>query len=386
MSSRNVSVLSITSFVIDVAFSSWWMILPLYLERLGASVSEVGMSFSLINVAWALSQLPGGLLSDRFGRKIIILLSTSTFIPFFISMLLLKDWLTVALAVAISSFFAGLQNPSFSSMIAESSEKLGVARAFGFYNFLLNLGWAVGPLLGSFIIPSYGFDPLFILGIVASLSCLAIRATLLREPPKLEGTSSFGVTFIPLLISLSIFNLANGLISPLIPIYAEKSMNFSIEEIEYMFFVAQLLTSISSITAGSLVMKIGGLRGLKLSFVFSGVFSLLWVFSRTYAAFIFISLYYIALFSLAEVSFGTSISEITARDRRATAFGTATVITGLSHSVGSYLGGILWEISKPEVPFFLASSIMLLSSLPLRAVRSNATPPLRYTTSPSSLP
>jgi len=386
VSSRNVSVLSITSFVIDVAFSSWWMILPLYLERLGASVSEVGMSFSLINVAWALSQLPGGLLSDRFGRKIIILLSTSTFIPFFISMLLLKDWLTVALAVAISSFFAGLQNPSFSSMIAESSEKLGVARAFGFYNFLLNLGWAVGPLLGSFIIPSYGFDPLFILGIVASLSCLAIRATLLREPPKLEGTSSFGVTFIPLLISLSIFNLANGLISPLIPIYAEKSMNFSIEEIEYMFFVAQLLTSISSITAGSLVMKIGGLRGLKLSFVFSGVFSLLWVFSRTYAAFIFISLYYIALFSLAEVSFGTSISEITARDRRATAFGTATVITGLSHSVGSYLGGILWEISKPEVPFFLASSIMLLSSLPLRAVRSNATPPLRYTTSPSSLP
>ncbi|GEM_PF-1559436 len=386
MSSRNVSVLSITSFVIDVAFSSWWMILPLYLERLGASVSEVGMSFSLINVAWALSQLPGGLLSDRFGRKIIILLSTSTFIPFFISMLLLKDWLTVALAVAISSFFAGLQNPSFSSMIAESSEKLGVARAFGFYNFLLNLGWAVGPLLGSFIIPSYGFDPLFILGIVASLSCLAIRATLLREPPKLEGTSSFGVTFIPLLISLSIFNLANGLISPLIPIYAEKSMNFSIEEIEYMFFVAQLLTSISSIAAGSLVMKIGGLRGLTLSFVFSGVFSLLWVFSRTYAAFIFISLYYIALFSLAEVSFGTSISEITARDRRATAFGTATVITGLSHSVGSYLGGILWEISKPEVPFFLASSIMLLSSLPLRAVRSNATPPLRYTTSPSSLP
>ncbi len=385
MSSRNVSVLSITSFMIDVAFSSWWMILPLYLERLGASVSEVGMSFSLIDIAWALSQLPGGLLSDRFGRKIIILLSTSTFIPFFASMLFLKDWLTVALAVAISSFFAGLQNPSFSSMIAESSEKLGVARAFGFYNFLLNLGWAVGPLLGSFIIPSYGFDPLFILGVVTSLSCLVARATLLREPPKLEG-SSFGVTFIPLLISLSIFNLANGLISPLIPIYAEKSMGFSIEEIEYMFFIAQLLTSISSIAAGSLVMKIGGLRGLTLSFALSGVFSFLWVFSRTYAAFIFISLYYMALFSLAEVSFGTSISELTARGRRATAFGTATVITSLSHSVGSYLGGILWEISKPEAPFFLASSIMLLSSLILRAVRPNATPPLRYTTSPSSLP
>jgi len=384
VSSRNVSVLSITSFAIDVAFSSWWMILPLYLERLGASVAEVGISFSLVNVAWALSQLPGGLLSDRFGRKVIILLSTSTFVPFFISMLLLKDWLAVALAVAISSFFAGLQNPSFSSMIAESSEKLGVARAFGFYNFLMNLGWAVGPLLGSLIIPSYGFDPLFILGIVVSLSCLAARAALLKEPPKMEESSSFGLTLIPLLISLSVFQLANGIISPLIPIYAEKLMYFSLEEIERMFFSAQLLTSIASIAAGSLVMKIGGLRGLMLSFVSSGIFSLLWIFSRAYAAFILISLYYIALFSLAEVSFGTAISELTARDRRATAFGTVTILTGLSHSAGSYLGGILWEVSGPEIPFFLASSIMLLSSIPLRAL-SNATPPPRCTTSPSSL-
>lgn len=363
----NVTVLSLTSFAIDVTFGSWWMILPIYLERLGAGVTDVGLCYALMELAWALSQLPGGMLSDRFGRKRLIIVSTSTFAPFYAFMLLLKDWISVTVAVTISSFFAGLQNPSFSSMIAESSTRFGVARAFGFYNFLMNLGWAVGPLIGAFVIPSLGFESIFIAGVVVSTACLLIRIALLSEPPASSERirTPIKTVFLSLLLPIVIFQLANGVIYPLIPLYAEKFMGFNVSEIQLMFFMAQLLTSISSLVAGSFVARIGGLKGLIVSFTLSGVFSLIWALSSSYTAFITLSLYYAFLFAFTEVAFGTLFSELTVKENRATAFGTAIVASGLSHSAGSYLGGIIWEVLHPVVPFALAFSLMLAAPLPL---------------------
>mgnify|MGYP001772677632 CR=1 FL=1 len=363
MPNKNILVLSLTSFAIDTTFASWWMILPLYLERLGAKVADIGISFALVYLCWAISQLPGGLLSDKFGRKKLIIISTSTFIPFYAVMPFLKNWISATAAIALSFFFAGLQNPSFSSIIAESSEKIEVPKAFGFYNFLMNLGWAVGPLIGAFIIPVYGFDAMFTAGALISSFCLLARFYL-SEPSEAGEKLKFSLREgLPILMSILIFQLANGIISPLVPIYAERLMKMTLSEVELMFFLAQLLTSISCLFAGSFVVKAGWMKSLSISFFLSGIFSLTWTFSLPYASFILFSLYYIFLFGFAEVSFGTAISNMTFRGNRATVFGTATVISGLSNSAGSYIGGNIWEISQPRTPFFLASILMMISPL-----------------------
>lgn len=363
----NVLVLSLTAFAIDTTFGAWWMILPLYLERLGASVPEVGISCALIDMAWAISQLPGGLLSDRFGRKRMIIISTSTFTPFYISMLLLKDWASATAALTLSSLFAGLQNPSFSSMIAESSEDREVARAFGIYNSLMNLGWALGPLLGAIVIPILGFDAIFTSGAIVTAICLLLRSILLSEPSSSSGKSRVPVrgAVIPIMTSILIFQAANGMIYPLIPIYAERMMGFNLSEVQLMFFAAQLLTSLSSLVAGPLMARMGGPRGLLMSFLLSGASSMAWALSRSGYAVILLSIYYSSLFAFAEVAFSTLFSEVTTKERRATAFGAATVMSGLAHSAGSYLGGILWEVSDPLTPFLLAFSLMILSPLPM---------------------
>ncbi|RDD53589.1 MAG: MFS transporter [Candidatus Korarchaeota archaeon NZ13-K] len=363
----NVLVLSLTAFAIDTTFGAWWMILPLYLERLGASVPEVGISCALIDMAWAISQLPGGLLSDRFGRKRMIIISTSTFTPFYISMLLLKDWASATAALTLSSLFAGLQNPSFSSMIAESSEDREVARAFGIYNSLMNLGWALGPLLGAIVIPILGFDAIFTSGAIVTAICLLLRSILLSEPSSSSGKSRVPVrgVVIPIVTSILIFQAANGMIYPLIPIYAERVMGFNLSEVQLMFFAAQLLISLSSLAAGPLMARMGGLRGLLMSFLLSGASSMAWALSRSGYAVILLSIYYSSLFAFAEVAFSTLFSEVTTKERRATAFGAATVMSGLAHSAGSYLGGILWEVSDPLTPFLLAFSLMILSPLPM---------------------
>jgi MFS family permease len=51
------------------------MVLPLYLQDLGAGILEVGFCYALIMVTWYGFQLPGGLLSDRIGRKSLTVVS-----------------------------------------------------------------------------------------------------------------------------------------------------------------------------------------------------------------------------------------------------------------------------------------------------------------------
>jgi len=50
-SDRNVLILSVTAFLVDTVLSSWFMVLPLYLDDLGAGMLEVGFCYALIYVA-----------------------------------------------------------------------------------------------------------------------------------------------------------------------------------------------------------------------------------------------------------------------------------------------------------------------------------------------
>jgi len=81
---KNVFILSTTSFLIDLVSSSWYMVVPLYLEELGASTIAIGISFAAINVGWYTPQFLGGLLGDKIGRKILIVISTFMFLPCYI--------------------------------------------------------------------------------------------------------------------------------------------------------------------------------------------------------------------------------------------------------------------------------------------------------------
>jgi len=73
---RNILVLSLTVLFILMAFYSWYPILPLYLQELGASDFQIGFSYTLLTLSYSLMQLGGGILADYFGRKLLISLPT----------------------------------------------------------------------------------------------------------------------------------------------------------------------------------------------------------------------------------------------------------------------------------------------------------------------
>jgi len=369
-SDRNVFVLSTTVFLLDTLVSSWYMVLPLYLEDLGAGILEVGFCYTLINVAWYGLQFPGGLLSDRIGRKSLIVLSTLTFILCYGVLSLASTWLVATLAITFFWIFSGLESPSIKSMIAESVATPRRPKAFATYSFLMNLGWAVGPLMGALLVPLYGFQMLFYLGIIISVICFVARLLLLREPPR-RTTESESI-FVPKLnrnlayfiAGCSMFGFASGLFSPVMAPYAEKVLKLSLVEIELMTSVAQFAASFASILGGIFVGKVGGKRGLATSFICSGLSVAIWIFSSSFivatALMAFFSVFFYAFY---EVAYKTVISSLTVPRNRATIFGVTAVMIGLFAAAGSTTGSFLWELYTPIVPFLLTAVLTFPSAV-----------------------
>jgi MFS family permease len=141
----------------------------------------------------------------------------------------------------------------------------------------MNLGWAVGPLIGAFLIPLYGFQILFYFGIVISLLCFVARVLLLHEPSG-RTTESKGNIFPKFTRNLayficgcSLFGFAFGLFYPVMAPYAEKVLKLSIAEIELMISLAQFATSFASVLGSVFVGRVGGKRGLATCFLCSGL-------------------------------------------------------------------------------------------------------------------
>src|SRR4030042_4910823 len=69
MRSRNLMVITVTQSLFMLTASLWWPYWSLYILELGTSKTLMGLMFMAETVAQLVFQLPGGILTDRLGRK-----------------------------------------------------------------------------------------------------------------------------------------------------------------------------------------------------------------------------------------------------------------------------------------------------------------------------
>jgi MFS family permease len=125
--------------------------LTLYLTGRGYSPAQAGAAIACYGLGGLLSQVAGGLVADRIGRRNAIAVSM-----FGAAALTLALWRATSLAAIypitfVLAAFAELYRPASGALIADLLPAEQRVTAFTLYRLTVNVGWAAGLAIGGFL-------------------------------------------------------------------------------------------------------------------------------------------------------------------------------------------------------------------------------------------
>lgn len=139
-----------------MGFSVSMPYLSLYFHNeLGIPMTIVGTILMLASIVGALLGVYGGELSDRMGRKWVMVraLLWRCFIFMLMGYVIIReaDILVIAGLLILNSAFGSFFIPASTSYIADLTDEERRTSAYGLLRIGGNLGWAIGPAIGGFI-------------------------------------------------------------------------------------------------------------------------------------------------------------------------------------------------------------------------------------------
>lgn len=154
-----------------------WGLLPLFLGARHLGLALLGVVVAVYPAVWALGQLVFGPLSDRVGRKGLIvggLALQAAAIVLFIVLHALAGWLAAAFALGLGT---AMVYPTLIALVSDVAAPSWRAAALGVYRSWRDLGYAVGALTSGLLADAFGIPAAMAL-IAVLLAAVAVQAGL----------------------------------------------------------------------------------------------------------------------------------------------------------------------------------------------------------------
>ena len=146
--SRPLVVIFLTIFVNLVGFGIIIPLLPFYAQTFGASPFVIGLLFASFSLAQLIASPVLGEVSDRWGRRPVLIFSLLGTVVSFV-MLALAQSLLALFAARIVDGLSGGNITTARAYIADITPEDDRARAYGILGAAFGLGFIIGPALGA---------------------------------------------------------------------------------------------------------------------------------------------------------------------------------------------------------------------------------------------
>ncbi|ALR76750.1 efflux MFS transporter YdeE [[Enterobacter] lignolyticus] len=173
---RSTSALLASSLLLTIGRGATLPFMTIYLtRRFAMSVEAIGYALTIALTVGVIFSLGFGILADKFDKKRYMLIAITVFIAGFIV-------IPLANAIPLVVFFFALINCSYSvfstvlkawfSDVLSGSEK---ARIFSLNYSFLNIGWTIGPPIGTFLVMYSLQLPFWLAAISAAIPLVLIQ-------------------------------------------------------------------------------------------------------------------------------------------------------------------------------------------------------------------
>ncbi|TDJ43790.1 MAG: MFS transporter [Gammaproteobacteria bacterium] len=172
-----------------------FVVFPPLVEQIGLTLTQFGLIFSISNLMLALAAVYWGRMSDKVGRKPLLMLGLFGYaLGTAIVALSLEwglrgspaPWLLFAVIVFARLIYAGLAsaiNPSAIAYLADTTTREQRARGMALLGMSSGIGTMLGPVIGGSLAFISVIFPLYV-AIALALLALVLIAVMLKEPEK----------------------------------------------------------------------------------------------------------------------------------------------------------------------------------------------------------
>lgn len=353
-------------------------ILPLYVNALGGSEIIIGLISAFSPLAGILFSFPIGLLSDKIGRKKLLIASGIIFLISPLLYLLVSSPLWLIPIRFFHGIATAILGPVASAMIvkAYSTSK---GEKLGFYSSATLIGRALAPMLGGFII-SYFVNSKFPLiqyrYVYITAFILAIPVFILILLLKDETKSNLKVKtqdfFVDLryffankrLFSTSLVEMATyfayGAFETYLPLYLIQ-LNISAQQIGLIFSVQILSIALSKPIFGKLADKIDKRKLILIGILVLGLaIGTMGYFHEIMAAVILGLVFGLGL-SFSTVTTSSYVAEVTDQDKLGSSLGALSSIMDIGQTIGPLITGIAITYFSFKIGFLLSLILTIIT-------------------------
>lgn len=281
---RNIRLFMMANILIQVGMGVFSVMYNLYLKELGFPETVNGKVITMTSLASAIMLIPAGFLSDRFGRKwMIIVGSMVTVLTLFYRSVMVEEQ-SLIYAAFLTGLFMALVQVSGVPFLAENSNASERMHLFSIHFSLVTIASVIGSLGGGVLADAlhlYAAMPIqesikwvlivgtivFALGLIPlfQLKPIARQENKTAQTSEKELPSSFKRNIIIIVLfgfSNLLIGTGSGLVIPYLNLYFANRFDASNSYIGLILSLGSGMAAIAMLIGPALVKRVGQVRAL----------------------------------------------------------------------------------------------------------------------------
>ena len=395
---RDAKLLMTARGIRAFAFSYLNVVFAIYLDRLGYSTIMIGVIFTVAYLSGALLTAVWGYLSDRVGRRNILMLLAVLTIVSNLILIYFTGLFYILAAVIIANVGAGGSggggsgggpfNPAEEALLAEKCEPENRNQIFAVNSCVGSVMGSLGALASG--LPQYlqeargwsavdSYKPLFMLTVIFSVVLLfvyrGIGEDFQQRRTERKLSKSTGV-FVSKMAALAVVdNFGAGMAGALVPYWFFLRFGIELKSLAVIFFASYFLAALSFLSAPVIARRIGVVRTMAFSHGLASLIYLALPLATTLnlaAALLVIRSFFAYMDNPLRASFTMAMVQSNERGSAAGVTSLARIVPfGISPTISTYL----MQTVSLTLPLFLGGGLQLVNDVAFFLMFRHVRPP-----------